>query len=120
VSRRGVAGLVSAITLSCVPVPAAQAKLYGRGDTGIVSVSGERGVSQGEEPLSVNPVNPYELTTVANVFQPNLPAPLNPFVGGGGVQDSRVYSSRDGGRTWLTQKLDQGGLGRVETPLPGE
>jgi hypothetical protein len=102
------------------PPACARVRLHGNGDTGIVSVSSEAGVSQGEEPLSVNPLNPYELTTVANVFQPNLPAPLNPFIGGGGVQDTRVYSSRDGGRHWLWQKLDQGGLGRLETPLPGE
>ena len=114
--RRGVSAIV--VGASLVLVPCCLAADYGRGDTGIVTVSNERGVSQGEEPLSVNPLNPYELTTVANVFQPNVPAPLNPFVGGSGLQDSRIYSSRDGGRTWLTQKLDQGGLGRIETPLP--
>src|SRR6266571_4461580 len=57
---------------------------------------------------------------VANVFEPDFPQPLNPFIGGGGIQDTRIYSSRDGGRHWLTQKLDQGGLGRLEVPIPGE
>src|SRR4051794_22341808 len=116
--RRGLSALVVATSLALAPCCFAAS--YGRGDTGIVTVSSDKGVSEGEEPLSVNPLNPYELTTVANVFQPNVPAPLNPFIGGSGLQDSRVYSSRDGGRHWLTQKLDQGGLGKLETPLPGE
>ena len=106
------------LALLFVPATTTAAQRYGPGDTGVVSVSSEPGVSQGEEPLSVNPRDPRQLTTVANVFQPSFPAPLNPFVGGGGVQDTRVYSSRDGGRTWLWQKLDQGGLGRLPSPLP--
>jgi hypothetical protein len=110
--------LCVAALLVVLPAQAAAATLHGRGDTGIVSVSSEAGVSQGEEPLAVNPVDPRELTAVANVFQPNFPAPLNPFIGGGGIQDTRIYSSRDGGRHWLWQKLDQGGLGRISTPLP--
>ena len=88
----------------------------GPGDTGVVTVSSEVHDSEGEEPLSVNPVNPDELTTVANVFQPNLPAPATMYVGGSGVQDSRLYVSRDGGRHWRTLKLDQGGLGPVVFP----
>jgi hypothetical protein len=91
---------------------------YGRGDTGVVDVSSEHANSEGEEPLSVNPLNPEQLTTVANVFQPVVPAPLNPFVGGGGLQDTRVYSSQDGGRHWLTQKPDQGGLGKLQIDTP--
>jgi hypothetical protein len=110
--------LLIAISLAIVSPAGAAAKRYGEGDTGIVRVSHEPGVSQGEEPLSVNPRNPRQLTTVANVFQPNFPGPLNPFVGGGGIQDSRVYSSRDGGRHWLTQKLDQGGLGKLQLHTP--
>jgi hypothetical protein len=102
--------------LCLFPASAAATQSYGPGDTGIVTVSSEKGVSQGEEPLAVNPLNPLQLTTVANVFDPEFPAPLNPFVGGGGLQDSRVYSSRDGGRHWLTLKLDQGGLGKLELP----
>src|SRR5689334_2342050 len=114
--RQASAALVLVLSLvACASASAA--KSYGRGDTGIVSVSSEPGVSQGEEPLSVNPRDPRQLTTVANVFQPAFPAPLNPFVGGGGIQDTRVYSSRDGGRTWSTRKLDQGGLGRLQLPL---
>ncbi len=93
---------------------------YGSGDTGVVSVSSEPANSEGEEPLSVNPLNPKQITTVANVFEPDFPAPLNPFVGGGGLQDTRVYSSQDGGRHWLTRKLDQGGIGKLTLPLPGE
>ena len=91
---------------------------YGSADTGVVTVSSERGVSQGEEPLAANPMNPYQLLTVANVFQPVTPAPLKMYFGGSGVQDSRVYVSRDGGRHWTTQKLDQGGVGKVTLPFP--
>jgi hypothetical protein len=91
---------------------------YGRADTGVVTVSSEPGNSEGEEPLSVNPLNPNQLTTVANVFEPEVPAPLNPFEGGGGLQDTRVYSSQDGGRHWLTQTLDQGGLGKLSVRSP--
>jgi hypothetical protein len=96
----------------------AQAASYGRGDTGVVNVSNSPGSSEGEEPLAVNPANPAELVTVANVFEPNLPPPLDRIFGSGGAQDTRVYSSRDGGRTWVTRKLDQGGIGAVALPLP--
>jgi hypothetical protein len=99
---------------------AAASQTYGAADTGVVSVSSEAHVSQGEEPLSVNPLNPNQLTTVANVFQPVVPLTLNPFVGGGGLQDTRVYTTHDGGRHWLTQKLDQGGLGRLAIKSRGE
>src|SRR6266540_3481037 len=74
-------------------------------DTGVVNVSRSLNYAEGEEPLSVNPLNPDQLVTVANVWQKDFPVP-NPFVGGSGVQDTRVYSSRDGGRTWRAQKLD--------------
>jgi hypothetical protein len=89
---------------------------YGRGDTGVVTVSSEAHDSEGEEPLAANPLNPDELTTVANVFQPVLPAPASMYVGGSGVQDSRLYVSRDGGRHWRTLKLDVGGIGEVDPP----
>src|SRR6476646_1027887 len=90
------------------------------GDTGVVTVSSEAHYSEGEEPLAVNPANPDELTAVANVFQPIFPAPANMYVGGSGVQDSRLYVSRDGGRHWRTLKLDQGGLGPMVPPAtPG-
>jgi hypothetical protein len=115
--RLFVAGIgLLAVTLPS-PASAASAR-YGRADTGVVTVSSEPANSEGEEPLSANPLNPNQLTTVANVFQPNVPAPLNPFVGGGGLQDTRVYSSQDGGRHWLTQKLDQGGLGKLQIKTP--
>jgi hypothetical protein len=103
-----------------LPACALAVNRYGRGDTGVVDVSSEPGNSEGEEPMAVNPLNPKQITAVANVFEPNVPAPLNPFVGGGGLQDTRVYSSQDGGLHWLTQKLDQGGLGKLQLPLPGE
>jgi hypothetical protein len=110
----------STVVLSLALAPSGfAANRYGRGDTGVVTVSSEAATSQGEEPLAVNPLNPKQLTTVANVFEPDVPAPLNPFVGGGGLQDTRVFSSRDGGAHWITQKLDQGGLGKLEVPLPG-
>ncbi|MFL5824466.1 MAG: sialidase family protein [Solirubrobacteraceae bacterium] len=90
-------------------------------DTGVVNVSSETGTSEGEEPLSVNPTHPQDMTTVANVYQPVPPLSIteDPLYGGGGVQDTRVYTTRDGGCHWLTRKLDQGGLGRVSVPLSG-
>ena len=90
-------------------------------DTGAVRVSSDTGTAEGEEPLAVSPVNPNQLTTVANVYQPIPPLTIqqDALYGGGGVQDSRVYSTRDGGCHWLTQKLDQGGLGKVDVPLSG-
>src|SRR3954471_19083973 len=91
---------------------------YGPGDTGVVTVSSETHNSEGEEPLAVNPLNPDELTVVANVFQPNLPGPARMDVGGAGVQDSRLYVSTDGGRHWKTLKLDVGGLGPLVFPSP--
>ena len=91
---------------------------YGPGDTGVVTVSSETHNSEGEEPLAVNPLNPDELTVVANVFQPNLPGPARMDVGGAGVQDSRLYVSTDGGRHWKTWKLDTGGVGPLVFPSP--
>jgi hypothetical protein len=110
VAAAGLAGLAA----PALATPSSAHRLAG--DTGVVLVSHEPGVSQGEEPLAVNPRNPDQLTTVANVFQPNLPGPAAMTVGGGGVQDSRLYTSRDGGRHWRTLKLDQGGIGAVTAP----
>ena len=92
-----------------------------RSDTGVVQVSSDVGTGEGEEPVSVNPVNPDQLTAVANVYQPVPPLSVqaDPLYGGGGVQDTRVYSTRDGGCHWMTQKLDQGGVGPVNVPLSG-
>lgn len=98
----------------------ARAASYGPGDTGVVNLTSTPSESQGEEPLAVNPRNPQQLTAVANVFDLELPGAASPFIGGGGFQDTRVYSSQDGGRHWLAQKLDQGGLGRLTNPLPVE
>jgi hypothetical protein len=110
------AALAAAVAvLGAVPSSAPAAR-YGSGDTGVVNVSNTPGFGEGEEPLSVNPLNPDELVTVANVFDATFPIALNPFVGGSGLQDTRVYSSRDGGRTWFGQKLDQGGLGPLQGP----
>src|SRR3954454_6752739 len=107
------AGTIAAVLWALAGPAAAYAV---RGDTGVVNVSHSRDYSEGEELLAVNPINPNQLTTVANVFQQSAPSPFNPFVGGGGVQDSRVYSTRDGGRHWLSFKLDQGGLGHLTVP----
>ena len=112
-----VAVAVPALATPSTSPAAAGAGGHGPGDTGVVAVSDEPGVSQGEEPLSVNPANPDELLTVANVFQPVIPAPLKMYFGGSGVQDSRLYVSRDGGQHWTTLKLDQGGVGKVALPL---
>jgi len=117
----GSRGLALAFSIACLclaPPATAQAKPRQKPrDTGIVNVSASPGLSEAEEPLSVDPHNPYRLTTVANVFHPNLPAPLDKVFGGGGLDDTRVYSSTDGGLHWKTRKLDQGGLGPLELPL---
>src|SRR3954451_17978017 len=88
------------------------------GDTGVVTVSSEAHFSEGEEPLAVNPRNPNELTAVANVFQPLTTGTASMYVGASGVQDSRLYVSRDGGRHWRTVKLDVGGVGPLVFPSP--
>ena len=93
----------------------------GVGGTGVIEISNEVRTAQGEEPLAVNPVNPREMTAVANVYQPIPPLSIqqDPLYGGGGVQDTRVYSTRDGGCHWRTQALDRGGIGPVNVPLAG-
>jgi hypothetical protein len=114
--------LTFALALLClcliVPAPSHAKKRQKPKDTGIVNVSGSPGLSEAEEPLAVDPRNPYRLTTVANVFHPIAPAPLDKVFGGGGIDDTRVYSSRDGGIHWKTRKLDVGGLGPLKLPLP--
>ena len=106
-------GLAAAAGPALAAPHAAHSPLYGPSDTGVVTVSSEVGFAEGEEPLSVNPRNPDQLLTVANVFHPNLPGPASTYIGGGGIDDSRLYVSQDGGRHWTTLKLDQGGLGPV-------
>src|SRR5437763_672208 len=98
------------------PAPPAQ-----KADTGVVRVSRDTGTAEGEEPLAANPADPSQMTTVANVYEPIPPLSIqqDPLYGGGGVQDTRVYGTRDGGCHWVAQKLDQGGLGRVTVPLAG-
>lgn len=117
-ARRRAALALVALVAAC---PAAAGARCRAGDTGVLRVSGERGFAEAEEPLSVNPRNPREMTTVANVFQPIAPLSirLDPLYGGGGVQDTRVFSTRDGGCHWSTLKLDQGGLGSLSLPLSG-
>src|SRR3954470_4447212 len=107
------AGLAAAGPAALAAPHSARPASHGPGDTGVVGVSTEVGFAEGEEPLSVNPRNPDQLLTVANVFHPNLPGPATSYVGGGGIDDSRLYVSQDGGRHWKTLKLDQGGLGPV-------
>src|SRR4051794_1816702 len=79
------------------------------GDTGVVTVSSEAHFSEGEEPLAVNPRNPNERPAVATVSQPLTSGRASMYVGGPGVQASRLYVSHDGGRHWRTLKLDVGG-----------
>ncbi len=122
--RRAAARLATAAAVTAAALGAPGTGLAtpcSRADTGVVNVSSDVGTAEGEEPLAINPVNPNEMTTVANVYQPIPPLSIqeDPLYGGGGVQDTRVYSTRDGGCHWLTQKLDRGGLGRVTVPLSG-
>ena len=112
-------GMATAVGLAVVAAPAALAspgagpRSFGPADTGVVRVSPAPGFAEGEQPLSANPLNPDELIAAANVFHPNLPGPASGWIGGGGLDDTRLYVSRDGGRHWRTLKLDQGGLGQV-------
>src|SRR4051812_7681831 len=107
--RAGLTFMTAAV-LGVAAAPAAATTLHGAGDTGVVNVSNTPDLSEGEQPLAIDPRNPAQMTTVANVFQPNTPAPLALYFGGGGVDDTRVYSTRDGGVHWTTRKLDQGGI----------
>jgi hypothetical protein len=110
-TRWAVAALLATlVTTLGMPERARAATPCANADTGVVRVSSDVGTAEGEEPLAVNPVNPREMTAVANVFQPVPPLSIqeDPLYGGGGVQDTRVYSTRDGGCHWLTTKLDQG------------
>src|ERR1700752_4140030 len=94
--RRIVATMVVLVPVAlALPAHGDAANRYGRGDTGVIDVSSEPANSEGEEPLAVNPLNPKQITAVANVFEPDVPSSVNPFIGGGGLQDTRVYSSRD-------------------------
>jgi hypothetical protein len=111
--------VVFAAAALCAGAPASAACTAA--DTGVIDVFGGGGYAAGEEPLAVNPADPNQLTAVANVFQ--TLAPLNvqqdPLYGGGGVQDTRQFSSRDGGCHWTTFRLDQGGIGPIDVPLSG-
>jgi hypothetical protein len=120
-SRSAGLALLAALAVAA-PTPAdALAGGCGRAGTGVVRVSSDVGTGEGEEPLAVNPADPSEMTAVANVYQPIPPLSIqqDPVYGGGGVQDTRVYSTRDGGCHWVEQTLDQGGIGPVDLPLAG-
>ena len=96
------AGLTALLVALGVAAPA-HATTYGAGDTGVVNVSRSPGASEGEEPLSVNPVNPAEMTAVANVFEPNLPPPFDKIFGrteGAPREMAETARSRKPGR-WL-------------------
>src|SRR5206468_10035435 len=45
-------------------------------------------------------------------------APLDEVPAASGLNFTVVYSSRDGGRTWTGGRVDQGGLGTIDNPLP--
>lgn len=113
--------LLLALAAAALVSGASAAPSCSKADTGVIKVSSDAGVAEGEEPLSADPLDPYQLTTVANVYQPLAPLSIaqDPLFGGGGIQDTRVYSTRDGGCHWLTRKLDQGGLGPLSIPLAG-
>lgn len=100
------------------PGPASGAGRYGPGDTGVVNVSRTPDMAEGEQPLSVNPMNPNQIVVVSNTWQRTWPGPARDLPGGNGIMNTAVYSSRDGGRTWIGGRLDQGGLGPVRNPLP--
>src|SRR5436305_8096061 len=114
---------VTVVALSCLGglLPAVASARCTRADTGALEISNQPRTAQGEEPLAVNPVDPTEMTAVANVYQPIPPLSVqeDPLYGGGGVQDTRVYSTRDGGCHWRTHALDRGGIGPVTVPLAG-
>lgn len=118
-SRWAGSALFAALAMASFSPPSAAACT--KADTGVVRVSSDLGTAEGEEPLSANPVDPRQMTTVANVYQPVPPLSVqeDPLYGGGGVQDTRVYGTRDGGCHWLTQKLDRGGIGPIDVPLAG-
>src|SRR3954452_22995564 len=64
VSSMRTAGTIAAAVLALAGPAAAYAA---PGDTGVIDVSHTRDYSEGEQPLAVNPRNPNQLTTVANV-----------------------------------------------------
>jgi hypothetical protein len=93
------------------------ARRYGPGDTGVVNVSNSPDMAEGEQPLSVNPMNPNQIVVVSNTWQRTWPDPLSDAPGPTGMMMTSIYTSRDGGRTWLSGKLDRGGFGRWSNPL---
>ena len=110
------AGLVADSAASAAPAATCTSS-----DTGVIDVYGGDSYAAGEEPLAANPLKPNELTTVANVFQTVAPLniQLDPLYGGGGVQDTREFSTSDGGCHWKMFALDQGGVGPIGLPLSG-
>src|SRR2546429_434790 len=98
----GAGGLLS-------PGSAAGARRYGPGDTGVVNVSRTPDMAEGEQPMSVNPLDPDQIVVVSNTWQRTWPGPLSDLPGGNGIMDTSVYTSRDGGQTWTGGRLDQGG-----------
>ena len=113
------ASLVTVFLLTAmVPGHAAGARRYGTGDTGVVDVSNTPMFAEGEQPMSVNPLNPMQIVVVSNTWQRTWPGPASDLPGGNGIMDTTIYTSRNGGRTWKGWRMDQGGLGRVRDPLP--
>lgn len=84
---------------------------------GVVNVSKTSDTAEGEVPLAVDPVNPSHVAAASNSWAPTLPSPADQTPSVNGLMMSAVYTSRDGGHTWLTSRPDQGGVGRVANPL---
>jgi hypothetical protein len=93
----------------------AQARFYGRDDTGVVDVTNTPGYSETEPSLSVNPLNPDELIVGSNRWQPLYPG--GEVLGSDGFVDTSVFSSSNGGRTWRGGRLGTNGIGTVQNPL---
>lgn len=113
---------VAALALACAGVVAAvaaqpAAAACGPRGSGVVNVSNTVSAGEGEESLSVNPLNPQDLLVGSNQVQATLGSSQLPS-SEGALQDT-VWASHDGGCTWAGgQNIDPGGIGNVGNPAP--
>ena len=87
-------------------------------DTGVVDVSRSPRTAEGEEFVTVNPLDASNIIVGSNLWQPlTLQNVGNVSVTPDGFTFCGVWSSHDGGRTWSGGMRSNGGLQPIDSPL---
>lgn len=105
-----VLAIVAAVSVVAVEPPVAGAQVY--------DVSNTPGRAEGEQTAAVNPADSSNVIVGSNQWLPSTSSDVgNIGIGPEGVSSCAVWSSHDGGRTWVGGRLDGAGLDALSGPL---